>query len=98
MAEPHRPSRLVLRSDSSLILNQLSGRSRVKAPNLKGLHREAKKLMESFPEIELDDIPRGCNRVADRLANLALDLSLPPPGFTVAEPASGDLKIVWTLY
>ena len=97
MAKPHGPRRLVLRSDSSLVINQLSGQSRVKAPNLREPHREAKNLMESFPEIELEDIPRECNRVADRLANLALDLFLPPPGFTVADAALGDLKIVSTL-
>ena len=97
MAKSHGPRRLVLRSDSSLVIYQLSGQSRVKAPNLREPHREAKNLMESFPEIELEDIPRECNRVADRLANLALDLFLPPPGFTVAGAALGDLKIVSTL-
>ena len=97
MAKRHGPGRLVLRADSSLVINQLSGRARVKATNLRELHREAKNLIESFPEIELEDIPRDCNRVADRLANLALDLFLPPPGFAVAEAALGDLKIVSTL-
>lgn len=94
MARHHRPRRLVLRSDSTLVINQLSGQSRVIAPHLEKLHRKAKNLMGSFPEIELEDIPRKCNRVADRLANLALDLFLPPPGFTMAEPVLGDLKIV----
>ena len=94
MAKPHGPRRLVLRSDSNLVINQLTGQARVKAPNLKRSHREAKKLIESFPEIEVEDIPRNCNRVADRLANLALDLFLPPPGFPVAKPVLGDLKIV----
>ena len=98
MAKLHCPRRLVLRSDSSLVINQLSGKFRVKAPKLRELHREAKNLIESFPEDpELEDTPRACNRVADRLANLALDLFLPPPGFPVAEAALGDLKIVSTL-
>ncbi len=94
MARHHEPRRLVLRSDSSLVINQLSGKARVRAQNLKALHRDAKDLIGSFPEQpELEDIPRSCNRVADRLANLALDLFLPPPGFAVAEATLGDLKI-----
>lgn len=97
MAKPHEPRRLVLRSDSNLVINQLSGQFRVKAPNLREPHREAKNLVESFPEIELEHVPRKYNRVADRLANLALDLFLPPTGFTVAEAALGDLKIKSTL-
>lgn len=96
LAKPHGPCRLVLRSDSSLVINQLSGQARVKAPNLKDLHREAKNLTEIFPEIALEDIPRDCNRVADRLANLALDLFLPPPCSPVAEATLGDLQIVST--
>lgn len=93
MARHHEPRRLVLRSDSSLVINQLSGKFRVRAPNLRKLHKEANALLATFTEIELEDIPRACNRVADRLANLALDLFLPPPGFAVAEATLGDLKI-----
>ena len=50
MARHHEPRRLVLRSDSSLVINQLSGKFRVRAPKLRELHREAKVLIESFPE------------------------------------------------
>ena len=97
MAKRHEPCRLVLRADSSLVINQLSGKYRVRAQNLRKLHKEANALLVTFTEIELEDIPRDCNRVADRLANLALDLFLPPPGFTAEEAALGDLKIVPTL-
>ncbi len=96
MAKLHEPRRLVLRADSRLVINQLSERFRIKAPNLRESHREAKSLMKSLPVVELQDIPRRCNSVADRLANLALDLFLPPPCFPVAKPALGDLQVVPT--
>jgi len=65
--------RLVINADSELIVRQLQGRYRVKAPNLIPLYEQAKKLIAGFDDVELHHVPRAQNEEADRLANLAID-------------------------
>lgn len=59
-------------SDSKLMVNQINGAYRVKAANLKNLHREAKELLSGFTSYRIKQIPRDKNRVADRLASAAM--------------------------
>ncbi len=59
-------------SDSKLMVNQINGAYRVKAANLKNLHREAKELLSGFTSYCIKQIPRDKNRVADRLASAAM--------------------------
>lgn len=73
MAVEHRPSSLVLRSDSQLLVRQLSGVYRVKSPRMRPLYRTAQEVLEVLPEVRIEHIPREQNRHADRLANQALD-------------------------
>ncbi len=59
-------------TDSELISRQIKGIYRVKDPGLKGLHREVLENLKAFSSFEIESIPRGENREADRLANEAI--------------------------
>src|SRR5438105_2673429 len=77
---------VVLRSDSRLLIEQLSGRFRVKNPTLQRLHREARTLLESFHGGRLEHVPREQNREADRLANAGVDAWLSGEGAGYERP------------
>jgi ribonuclease HI len=80
-AAADRGARSVLvRSDSRLLVEQLSGRFRVKSPRLIRLHEEARTLMKQFEEVGFEHVPREMNRDADRLANQGVDAWLAGPG------------------
>ena len=64
---------VLLRSDSQLLINQLTGRYRVKAPHLQPLHRRVRSLLAGFAKVDLEHVPRERNVAADRLANLGVD-------------------------
>jgi ribonuclease HI len=64
-----------VRSDSELIVNQMNGSYRVKNPDLKPLHTEAKRLAGLIEKFGIMSIPREHNRQADKLANMALNKS-----------------------
>ena len=64
---------VLLRSDSQLLINQLTGRYRVKAPHLQPLHRQVRDLIRSFDRVDLEHVPRERNTAADALANLGVD-------------------------
>lgn len=63
-----------LRSDSQLLIEQLSGRYKVKAQHLRPLYEEVMGLLSGFDRVRLQHVPREENREADRLANLGVDL------------------------
>ncbi|MCQ3802485.1 MAG: ribonuclease HI family protein [bacterium] len=73
MAAGHSPALLVLRSDSLLLVRQLLGQYRVKAPGLRPLHARARRLLDGFERVRIEHVRRERNRHADRLANRALD-------------------------
>jgi len=62
-----------LRSDSKLLIEQLSGRWKVKNRNLLRLHREVRDLAESFESVTYEHVRRERNVEADRLANEGVD-------------------------
>lgn len=64
---------VLLRSDSQLLINQLTGRYRVKTPHLQPLHRRVRELGARFDAIEYEHVRRERNTEADRLANLGVD-------------------------
>ena len=64
---------VLLRSDSQLLINQLTGIYRVKTPHLQPLHRRVRTLAASFGAIRFEHVPRERNREADRLANAGVD-------------------------
>jgi ribonuclease H / adenosylcobalamin/alpha-ribazole phosphatase len=61
------------RMDSKLVVEQMSGRWRIKHPDMKPLAMEARKLASGFSSVRFTWIPRERNKHADRLANEAMD-------------------------
>ena len=59
-------------SDSELLVRQIHGLYRVKAPHLVPLHRKAAALLARFARSRVDHVPREANREADALANAAV--------------------------
>ncbi len=72
--------------DSKLVVEQMSGRWRVKHPDLLELHREATQAARRFASVSYEWIPRERNSHADRLANEAMDAALDPPAEKPAAP------------
>ena len=64
---------VTLRSDSQLLINQLTGRYRVKSEHLQPLHHRALSIAAGFRGISFDHVPREENSEADRLANEGVD-------------------------
>lgn len=69
-ATEHR--NVTIRLDSKLVVEQLSGRWKVKSPEIGELVAEASELLGAF-DAKLEWIPREQNSIADSLANRALD-------------------------
>ncbi len=79
-------TRVLLRSDSHLLVEQLSGRYRVKNPTLQRLHKEVRDLAASFAGVAYEHVPREQNREADRLANQGVDEWLADEGASWEKP------------
>jgi ribonuclease HI len=77
---------VLLRSDSRLLVEQLSGRFRVKNPTLIRLHTEVRSLVSDFAEVRFEHVPREFNKEADRLANHGVDEWLAGPGRNYLPP------------
>jgi ribonuclease HI len=67
---------LEVRMDSELVVRQLSGRYRVRNPRLIPLYKRLLDLRGRFSSVTFRHVPRSENRLADKLANKALDESL----------------------
>jgi ribonuclease HI len=67
---------LRVRSDSELLVRQLNGIYRVKDEKLKKLHRKALGLLQQLKSYRIVHVMREHNRLADRLANRAIDDTL----------------------
>ena len=67
---------LRVESDSQLLVRQLNGLYRVKDEKLKRLHQKASSLLRQFQAYRIIHVPREQNRVADKLANRAIDSAL----------------------
>jgi len=66
-------SRVDVRMDSKLVVEQMSGRWQVKHPDMKPLARKASGLVRDFEKVTFEWVPRAQNTHADRLANEAMD-------------------------
>lgn len=84
--------------DSKLVVEQMSGRWKVKHPDLAELHAQARALASRFDRISYEWMPRAHNAHADRLANEAMDAAadlvqepeVPDPAKAVAaQPSPG---------
>ncbi|HET9876989.1 MAG TPA: bifunctional RNase H/acid phosphatase, partial [Mycobacterium sp.] len=73
--------------DSKLVVEQMSGRWKVKHPGLTELHSRARALASRFDRVTYRWVPRENNSYADRLANEAMDAAA-----EVAEQTAGAEK------
>ena len=64
---------LHIRMDSKLVVEQMSGRWKIKHPDMADLAAEARELLTGTP-VRFEWIPRLQNSRADKLANLAMDM------------------------
>ena len=95
--------------DSKLVVEQMSGRWKVKHPDLAELHEQARALAQRFDRVSFTWIPRAENAHADRLANEAMDAAAEqtdatpsaavsenpsPPGWTGARGAATRLLLL----
>jgi probable phosphoglycerate mutase len=62
-----------VRMDSKLVVEQMSGRWKIKHPAMQPLAQEAARLIGKLGSVRLTWVPRERNKRADRLANLAMD-------------------------
>lgn len=85
--------RLVIRSDSELIVKQMNGEYKVKNASLRALYEEAVDLTHGFASVTLEHVRREQNKRADQLCNHALDGKLDddidPLEMPAARPPAG---------
>jgi ribonuclease H / adenosylcobalamin/alpha-ribazole phosphatase len=74
--------------DSKLVVEQMSGRWKVKHPDLIELNRQARALASQFERVSYQWIPRAKNSHADRLANEAMDAAAGPAAGAVSPPSA----------
>jgi probable phosphoglycerate mutase len=79
-----------VRMDSKLVVEQMSGRWKIKHPALQPLALQARDLANRFQRIRYEWIPRAQNSHADRLANQAMDAQA--AGKAANDPASGKAE------
>ncbi|MEU7730245.1 bifunctional RNase H/acid phosphatase [Streptomyces sp. NPDC040724] len=85
-------AQVLVRMDSKLVVEQMSGRWKIKHPDMKPLAAEAAKILPRA-QVTYEWIPREKNKHADRLANEAMDAGKrgkqwEPSGSTAALDAS----------
>jgi ribonuclease HI len=66
-------TRVLVVSDSELMVKQINGQYKVKAANLKPLYGEAVALLGRFGKWQITHTRRENNKLADQLANRAMD-------------------------
>jgi ribonuclease H / adenosylcobalamin/alpha-ribazole phosphatase len=84
-------AKVLVRMDSKLVVEQMSGRWKIKHPDMIALGAKVQKLI-SGKAVEFVWIPREQNGLADALANKAMDFSPEPVAaaveFNLSEPSS----------
>jgi ribonuclease HI len=75
LAQERGAKSVAIASDSLLLVEQMLGRYKVKAPHLKPLHSEALLQAKRFARFSIRHVRREENKKADRLANLGADAS-----------------------
>jgi ribonuclease HI len=72
-AKAHGHTRLHVRSDSLLLVQQMLGNYKVKNAGLQPLHASARILAADIGRVTFEHVGRARNAHADRLANAAMD-------------------------
>lgn len=71
--QTHGHTRLHVRSDSLLLVQQMRGAFKVKNAGLQPLHAKARLLAHAIGRVTFEHVGRALNARADRLANTAMD-------------------------
>jgi broad specificity phosphatase PhoE/ribonuclease HI len=74
-----------VRMDSKLVVEQMSGRWKIKDPNLRSLARRAEDAARGLGQVSYTWVPRDRNAEADRLANQAMDAAAGQAGRNVPD-------------
>jgi ribonuclease HI len=74
----HGHTRVHIKSDSLLLVQQINGVYRIKHEGLIPLYRQARHLMAKVGNVTVEHVRREQNKNADRLSNLGMDQNLPP--------------------
>jgi probable phosphoglycerate mutase len=84
-----------VRMDSKLVVEQMSGRWKIKHAGLRPLAAEAAQLVQRFSVVRFEWVPRERNAHADRLANEAMDggRSAPAPVSWAPRPTETALRM-----
>ena len=77
-------------SDSELLVHQITGRYRVKSPNLISYVEQAQSLLLKFENWSIHHVRREQNHRADQLANIAMDRAADAVEFDVDGETSRD--------
>lgn len=64
-------SQIIVRGDSSLVINQINGRFKVKAKRILEFHRRARDLIQQFRNMRFEWVDRSQNKEADSLTREA---------------------------
>ena len=76
LANNFNSNKVEIKSDSQLVVNQLTGDYKVKARRILPLFKQVLFLKTKFQDIQIKWIPRDKNREADRLTNKAYNKAL----------------------
>jgi ribonuclease HI len=76
LANDFSSSKVEIKSDSQLVVNQMTGYYKVKARRILPLYKQVLLLKAKFQNIQIKWIPRDKNREADRLTNKAYNEAL----------------------
>ncbi len=72
-AARHRHTRVHVKADSQLLVEQMKGNYRVKNEGLLPLYRQARHLVARIGSVTFEHIRREQNKEADRLSNMGMD-------------------------
>ncbi|OFT83654.1 bifunctional RNase H/acid phosphatase [Corynebacterium sp. HMSC29G08] len=66
-------TRVDVSMDSKLVVEQMTGRWKIKHPDMQKLARDARDVAKSFDKVTYTWVPRAKNKKADELSNVAMD-------------------------
>lgn len=71
--ERYHPQSVTVRSDSELLVKQMTGSYRVRHPEILPLFAKATELAANIPSVTFEHVRRHHNKGADEVANIAID-------------------------
>ena len=77
-AKRRNETKMHVKSDSLLLVQQMLGRFKVKHPGLQPLYAKARLLVHEIGRVTFEHVGRALNAHADRLANTAMDEAARP--------------------